>query len=87
MCFTLHSHNIQRADQHNSRNSGLPISSVGKKITEVILHNIYTEKRCNNWHMISFIHCGSEETVNRYRFPGNQLSDAREGGGWCIVTQ
>ena len=24
MCFTLHSHNIQRADQHNSRNICLP---------------------------------------------------------------
>ena len=24
MCFTLHSYSIQRADQHNSRNSCLP---------------------------------------------------------------
>ena len=49
MCFTLHSHNIQRADQHiaNSRNSCLPtrIHPVClKKITEDILHKIYTEK-------------------------------------------
>ena len=49
-CFTLHSHNIQRADLHiaNSRNSSwLPtqIHSVYlKKIKEDILHKIYTEK-------------------------------------------
>ena len=24
MCFTLHSHSIQRSDQHNRRNSCLP---------------------------------------------------------------
>ena len=34
---------------------------------------------CNNWHMISFIHCRSEKRV--YRFPsGSKLADAREGG-------
>ena len=47
MCFTLHS--IQGADQHiaNSRNSCLPTwihPGVPTKITEDILHNIYTEK-------------------------------------------
>ena len=32
--------------------------------------------------MISFIHCESEKRVYRYRSPsGNQLADAREGGG------
>ena len=49
---------------------------------------ILNRKRCNNWHMISFIHCGSEKRV--YRFPsGNKLADAREGGGelyGCIIT-
>ena len=49
MCFTLHSHSIKRADQHiaNSRNNCLPtrIHPVYlKKITEDILHKIYTEK-------------------------------------------
>ena len=49
MCFTLHSHSIQRADQHiaNSRNSCLPTRihpMYLKKITEDILHKIYTEK-------------------------------------------
>ena len=41
MCFTLHSHSIQRADQHiaNSKNSCLPdTSNVAKKITV----NIFT---------------------------------------------
>ena len=34
-------------------------------------------KRYNNWHMINFIHCGSEKRV--YRFPsGNKLADARK---------
>ena len=58
MCFTLHSHSIQRADQHiaNIRNNW---------------------KRCNNWHMISFIHCGSEKRI--YRFSsGNKFTDARK---------
>ena len=64
MCFTLHSHSIQRVDQH------IPI-------VEIVVR-----KRCNNWHMISFIHCGSEKRVYRHRFPGcNQLADAREGVG------
>ena len=49
MCFTLHSHSIQRAEQHicNSRNSCLTtrIHLVElKKITEDILHKIYTRK-------------------------------------------
>ena len=49
MCITLHSYSIQRADQDidNSRNSCLPtrIHPVYlKKITEDILHKIYTEK-------------------------------------------
>ena len=48
-----------------------------KKITEDILHKIYTQKRCNNWHMISFIHCGSEKRV--YIFPsGNKSANARK---------
>ena len=48
-----------------------------KKITEDILHKIYTQKRCNNWHIISFIHCGSEKRV--YIFPsGNKSADARK---------
>ena len=42
-----------------------------KKITEDILHKLYTEKGCNNCHMISFIHCGSEkrvtETASKWR--------------------
>ena len=47
-------------------------SSVAKKTTEDNLHKIYTEKVsnnaicnfiCNNWHMISFIHPGSEKRV------------------------
>ena len=83
MCFSLHSHSIQRADQHivNSRNSCLPTPSAAKKITEDILHKIYTEKRCSNWHMISFIHwCGNEKRV--YRFPsGSKLPDAIKEGG------
>ena len=59
-------------------------SSVAKKTTEDILHKIYTEKVCNNaicncicnnWHMISFIHCGSEKRV--YMFPsGVKSADA-----------
>ena len=37
-------------------------------------------KKCNNRHMVSFIHCGSEKWI--YRFPrGNKLADSREGGG------
>ena len=50
MCFTLHSHSIQRADQHiaNSRNSSCLPTRIHpmylKKITEDILHKIYTEK-------------------------------------------
>ena len=43
MCFTLHSHSIQRADQHMFFTYYDP-SSVAKKITEDILHKIYTEK-------------------------------------------
>ena len=49
MCFMLHSYSIQRADQHitNSRNSCLAarIHQVYlKKITEDILHKLYTGK-------------------------------------------
>ena len=47
MCFTLYSHNIQRADQHIANIEMVVYllgSSVAKKITEDILHNIYTEK-------------------------------------------
>ena len=47
MCFTLDSYSIQRTDQHiaNSRNSCLPTRiHLPKKITEGILHKIYTEK-------------------------------------------
>ena len=33
-------------------------------------------KRHNNWHITSFIHCGSEKGV--YRFPKWQLADARK---------
>ena len=43
MCFTLHSHSIQRADQHMFF-TYYDTSSVAKKITEDILHKIYTEK-------------------------------------------
>ena len=48
MCFTLHSHSMQRADQHlaESRNSCLPtrIQPVQLKKSENILHKIYTHK-------------------------------------------
>ena len=30
--------------------------------------------------MISFIYSGSEKFTDSYRFPGNQLADARGGG-------
>ena len=77
MCFTLHSHNIQRADQHNSRNSCLPTRihpvQVKKNQRRHFTENLH-RKRCNSWRMISFIHCGSEKRVYKYRFPGNQLN-------------
>ena len=66
-CFTLHSHSIQRADQHyiiaNSRNSCLltRIHSVQLQESQKTFYIILNRKRCNNWHMISFIHCGSEK--------------------------
>ena len=86
MCFTLHSHSIERADQHisNSRNSCLStrIHPVWLKNHRSHFTKNIHRKRCNNWHMISFIHCWSEKSVYRYRFPsGNQLADAREGVG------
>ena len=76
MCFTLHSNNIQRADLHiaNSRNSScLPtrIHPVYLKKSQKTFYIKFTQKSCNNWYMISFIHCGSA---------GNQLADARGGG-------
>ena len=85
-CFTLHSHNIQRADLHiaNSRNSSwLPtqIHSVYlKKIKEDILHKIYTEKGTiiGIWLVLSTVEV--EKFTDSYRFPGNQLVDARGGG-------
>ena len=51
MCFTLYSHSTQRADKHIA-NIETPsylftyydVSSVAKKITEYLLHKIYTEK-------------------------------------------
>ena len=65
MCFTLHSYNIQRADQHiaNSRNSCLPtrIHPVYLKKSLKTFYIKFTQKRCNNWHMISFIHSESEK--------------------------
>ena len=58
------------------------------KKSQKIFYIKFTQKRYNNWHMISFNHSGSEKRA--YRFPsGNKLVDAREGGGWlygCIVT-
>ena len=69
MCFTLHSYSIQRADQHKSGNSFLP--TIG--YIQRTFYIKFTPKRCNNWHVISFIHCGSEKRIYRYRFPGNQL--------------
>ena len=47
MCFTLYSHNIQRADQYIANIEMVVYllgSSVAKKITEDLLHTIYTEK-------------------------------------------
>ena len=49
MCFTLHSHSIQRADQHIANTQKKlftyqDASSAAKKITEDILNKIYTEK-------------------------------------------
>ena len=87
MCFTLLSHSIQRADQHilyraNSTNSCLStrIYPVQLKKSQKTFYITLHGKRYNNWHMISFIHCGSEKRV--YRFPsGSKLADAREGGG------
>ena len=76
MCFTLHSNNIQRADLHiaNSRNSScLPtrIHPVYLKKSQKTFYIKVTQKSCNNWYMISFIHYGSA---------GNQLADARGDG-------
>ena len=81
MCFTLYSHSIQRAKQHTANmeivvyllgNSCAP--SVAKKAQKTFYIK-FTQKRCNNWHMISFIHSGIEKRV--YRFPsGNNLADA-----------
>ena len=81
MCFTLYSHSIQRAKQHIANmkivvyllgNSCAP--SVAKKAQKTFYIK-FTQKRCNNWHMISFIHSGTEKRV--YRFPsGNNLADA-----------
>ena len=49
MCFTLHSHSIQRADQHiaNSRNSCLPtrIHPVYLKKSLKIFYIKYTQKK------------------------------------------
>ena len=67
ICFTLHSYSIQRADQHiakvDSRNSCLPtrIHPVYLKKSLKTFYIKFTQKRCNNWHMISFIHSGSEK--------------------------
>ena len=77
MCFTLHSHSIKRADQHiaNSRNNCLPtrIHPVYlKKITEDILHKIYTEKGAitSIWLVLSTVEVRKE-------FPrGNKLADS-----------
>ena len=36
--------------------------------------------------MVSFMHCGSEKRVYRYRFPSsNQLADAREVNSYIWV--
>ena len=66
MCFTLHSHSIQRPDLRiaNSRNSScLPtrIHPVYLKKSTKTFYIKFRRKRNNNWHMISFIHCGSGE--------------------------
>ena len=72
---------LQRADQHiaNSRNSCLPtrIHPVYlKKHRRHFTQNLHG-KRCINWHMISFLHFGSEKRV--YAFPsGSKLADARK---------
>ena len=96
-CFTSHSHSIQRALHTksrptyiiaNSRNSCLPTRIHSVQLQEPQKTFYIKFKQKNDWHMNSFIHCGSEKRV--YRFPsGNKLADAREGGGelyGCIIT-
>ena len=37
----------------------------------------FTQKKCNNWHMISFIHCGSEKRVCMFS-RGSKSADSRK---------
>ena len=66
---------LQRVDQHiaNSRNSCLPttINPVQLKKSQKTFYIKPTQKRCNNWHMISFILFGSGKS-------GNKLADPRK---------
>ena len=79
MCFTLHSHSIQRADQHiaNSRNSCLP-TRIHPVYLKKSLKTFYTEKGVITgiWLVLSTL----DTSRYRYRFSGNQLADARGGG-------
>ena len=65
----------------NSRNCCLPtrIHPVQLQELQKTFYINLNRKRSNNWHMISFIRCGSEKRV--YRFPSdNRLADG------CIIT-
>ena len=77
MCFTLHSHSMQRADQHiaNNKNSCLPtmIHPVYLKKSQKTFYIKFNRKRCNNWHMIGFIHCRSEKFTDTGFLATSQL--------------
>ena len=51
-----------------------------KKITEDILHKIYTEKGAVIGIWLVLFTVEVENITDSHRFPGNQLADARGGG-------